>query len=371
MRARLIGWGLFALVLMSFFGGILGGFLGVGLLDGVLFDSRSSREVVLEESSVIIDTVEELEPSVVSIESEGATRTDIFGREFEGSERAGSGVIVSSDGIVLTNRHVVPGDSAVSITTSDGEVYDDVEVIDRDPFIDIAYLQLEGKGFEAAEIGDADQVEVGQRVIAIGYALGEFRNTVTSGIISGIGRPVVARGNNLETERLQGLFQTDAAINQGNSGGPLSNIEGQVIGINTAVAGNAEGIGFAIPINQITAGLESIREEGRLIKPYLGVQYIMLTPSVAEEENLDITEGAYLLDTPGESPVLADSPAQAAGLQAGDIIVAVEGTEITQEYSLATALTQYQAGEEIELTYVRGGQEETVSLELGEAPSDL
>lgn len=370
MKKQVIGWLIFGVVTMSFLGGILGGFLGVGFLDGVLFDRNGKREVVLEESSVIIDTAKESQSSVVSIEAEGDQQRDIFGRRFERPTGAGTGVIVTTDGIVLTNRHVVPKGSTITVTTDNGNVYEDVEVIDRDPFIDIAYLQLEGDDFEAAETGDSDHVEVGQRVIAIGNALGQFRNTVTSGIISGIGRPIVARGDGLETESLQGLFQTDAAINEGNSGGPLLNIEGQVVGINTAVAGEADNIGFAIPINQVTAGLETVREEGRLIKPFLGVRYRMLTPGIADEEGLEADEGAYLPPSSEQSPVVADGPAEAAGLQAGDIIIGIDDMDVTQERALGTILSRYQAGETIEVTFIRSGEEKSVSVELDEAPTD-
>lgn len=369
---RYAGWGLFIVAVMALLGGMIGGFLSVGLLDDVLFERDESREVILQESTVIVDMVEELEPSVVSIEAEGEAQTDIFGREFDTPSGVGTGVVVSEDGIVLTNRHVVPEGSDITVTTNDGELHDEVTVLDRDPFIDIAYVQLPGDGYEPAEIGDSDQVSVGQRVIAIGNALGEFSNTVTSGIISGIGRPVIARGQGQAPEQLQGLFQTDAAINPGNSGGPLLNIDGQVVGINTAVArGEAEGIGFAIPINQVTAGLETIREEGRLIKPFLGVRYVMLTPELAEEEGLDISEGALLVEDNGESSVVSGGPGEAAGLQAGDVITHIDDQELTRENNLATALSRYQAGDEVEVRYVRDGEERSAEVELDEAPDDL
>ncbi len=372
MNIRRFGVMVFILGVLSFLGGALGGFLSIGLLDDVLFERDTSREVVLQESAVIVETVEKLEPSVVSIESEGGPQVDIFGREFDIPSGAGTGVVVSSDGLVLTNRHVVPEESEITVVDNEGRVYENVEVVDRDPFIDIAYLKLESEEeLVAADIGDSDQVSVGQRVLAIGNALGELNNTVTSGIISGIGRPIVARGQGQQTEQLQGLFQTDAAINPGNSGGPLVNIQGQVIGINTAVAGEAEGIGFAIPINQIVSGLESIEEEGRLIKPFLGVRYFMLTPDSAEEAGLDIDEGAYLADDAEENPVVADSPAESAGLQAGDVITHIDDNEVTRNNNLATVLSQYRAGEEIELRYVRDGEEYRVEIELDEAPENL
>lgn len=370
---RRTGWIVFIAVVMSFLGGIIGGFLGVGVLDRLLFDSGGfQREIILQESSVIIDVAEQLEPSVVSITSEGEERFDIFGRRFEGPTGSGTGVIISEDGLILTNKHVVPEDSDITVSTSDGMVHKNVRVVDRDPFNDIAYLRLETDAeLTPAVLGDSDQIVVGQRVIAIGNALGEFENTVTSGIISGIGRPVVARGAGFETEQLEGLLQTDAAINPGNSGGPLVNIEGQVIGINTAIAGGGENIGFAIPINQVKGGLTSIQKQGRLIKPYLGVRYVMLTSEIADRENLPVNQGAYLAGNGDSSAVLPGSPADTAGLRTGDIITKLGGTEVNSKNSLAMIIGRYQVGERLELTYVRGGDEHTVRVTLQEIPSEL
>lgn len=369
-RSQYIGWGIFTLAAMSFIGGLIGGFLGVGVLDGVIFDRDADRKVILQESSIIIETVEELKPSVVSIETETQDQTDIFGRRLERREGAGTGVIVSDDGIVLTNKHVVPKDRNIIVRDSNGEKYENVEVIDRDPFNDIAYLKLNtDKELQAAQLGDSDKVSVGQRVIAVGNALGEFSNTVTSGIISGIGRPVTAAGGEAEVAQLQGLFQTDAAINPGNSGGPLVNIEGQVIGINTAIAGNAENIGFAIPINQVVAGLESIEEHGRLIKPFLGIRYVMLTPELSKQEGLNVTEGAYL--PADERSIVSGGPAEKADIKPGDVITKVDGEKVTRDKPLALILGQHQAGDSIKLTLLRNGEEKKITVELGEVPENI
>lgn len=373
MQARYIGWGLFILAVMSFFGGLIGGFLGVGILDDLILNRDDKREVILQESSVFTDVAEELRPSVVSIETESKPRFDMFGQEFEQRTSSGTGVIVSQDGIVVTNKHVVSQGSDITVRDSEGKAYQDVSVIDRDPFNDVAYLRLNtDRQLQPAEIGDSEQVEVGQRVVAIGNALGVFSNTVTSGIISGIGRPITTAGQGqTETTQLQGLFQTDAAINPGNSGGPLVNIAGQVIGLNTAIAGNAENIGFAIPINQITPGLQSIRDNGRLIKPFLGTRYIMLNPQIAKRSDVEVTEGAYLPESGNQSSVVPGSPADKAGLEPGDVITSVNGEDITRENSLASVLIQYRAGETVTLTLRREGEEKTLTAQLGEAPDNL
>lgn len=373
MAMKRIGWSVFIIAAMSFLGGIFGGFLGVGVLDNFLFDRGAlRREIVLQESSVIIDVAKQLEPSVVSITSEGEERFDIFGRRFEGQMGSGTGVIVSEDGLIMTNKHVVPLDSDITVSTSDGKTFNNVKVVDRDPFNDVAFLRLEtDEKMTSAELGDSDQIVVGQRVIAIGNALGQFDNTVTSGIISGIGRPVVAaRSGGFESEQLEGLLQTDAAINPGNSGGPLVNIEGQVIGINTAIAGGGENIGFAIPVNQLKSGLASIEEHGRLIKPYLGVRYVLLNPELASKENLTVNEGAYLVGGDGGA-VLAGSPAEKAGLRAGDIITNIGGNEITTQKSPAALIARHKVGERLELTYIRDGKEHKTQITLQEVPSDL
>ncbi|MEX0748440.1 MAG: trypsin-like peptidase domain-containing protein [Candidatus Saccharimonadales bacterium] len=374
MKVRSIGWVLFAVATLAFLGGIIGGFLGIGVLDRMLFGNAMNREVVLQESSVIIDVANQLEPSVVSITAEGAPQTDIFGREFEGRSGAGTGIIISADGLILTNRHVVPEDSDISVTLADGSLYDDVAVVARDPLNDIAYLKLATESeLTPAELGDSDQVVVGQRVIAIGNVLGRFSNSVTSGIISAIGRPITANTGNgsLDTEQLHGLLQTDAAINPGNSGGPLVNIEGQVIGVNTAVAGGAENIGFAIPINQVKAGIESIMTQGRLVKPYLGIRYVTLNRQIAAAEGLDIDEGAYITAATDQNAVLPDSPAATAGLRAGDIIVAVNGAPVDYARPLAVHMSRFQAGDELELNVFRKQQQIEVAVKLAEIPASF
>ncbi len=291
---------------------------------------------------------------------------DLFGssRVVEG---AGTGIILNTDGLVLTNKHVIPeGTTKVTVTLADGTKYDDVEVVGRDPLNDLAFVKIKNpKNLVPAKLGDSNSVRTGGKVLAIGNALGEFQNTVTSGIISGVGRPIEASDGNGATEQLTNLFQTDAAINPGNSGGPLVNFSGEVIGVNTAVAAEAQGVGFAIPINEAKSLIESVEQTGKISRPYLGVRYVMLTPDIAKQLDIDETEGAYV----GERSIVADSPAQKAGLKSGDVIIKVNDTKLTQTSPLASVIGQHKVGEEVTLTVMRGGKEVQLKATLEEAPA--
>lgn len=307
---------------------------------------------------------------MVSITVETLVRNPYFSRDFTESG-AGTGIILTDDGLIMTNRHVVPENvSSLTVVLSDGTSYEDVAVVDRDIFNDLAFLQIKDvSGLKPAKLGDSSEVVVGDKVIAIGNALGQFSNTVTSGIISGLGRPITAASDG-SFDTLTNLFQTDAAINPGNSGGPLVNIKGEVIGVNTAVAGNAEGIGFAIPINDAKAAISSVEAEGRIIRPYLGVRYIGLTSDIAKALDLSVERGAYLYAEQG-SAIISDSPADKAGLQDEDIIVEVNGEKVDEYNSLSTLLGKYDVGDSVELKVVRGDEEITVTVVLEEAPNSL
>jgi serine protease Do len=359
---------LLVLVAISFLSGLIGGFIGVFGVNNYLSLNRDrSRQVVLEESSAIIDVSKTLAPSVVSIVTE-SSGVDIFGRP-NSSEAAGSGIVIKSDGLILTNKHVVPeGSTNIKIVFNDGKEISGAQVLARDPFNDIAYLRVQATDLKPASLADSDQVVVGQRVIAIGNALGEYQNTVTSGIISGIGRPVTAQDSSSEAERLQDLLQTDAAINPGNSGGPLVNVQGQVVGINTAVA-EAENIGFAIPINQAKAGIASIEKSGELKKPYLGVRYVPLTRDIARQNDLPVNEGAYIVSESNQPAILPDSPAAKAGLQERDIITKINGESITENRSLVTLIGKYQVGDKVKLTILRNNESKEIELTLEQIKS--
>ena len=225
----------------------------------------------------------------------------------------------------------------------------------------------------SAQVGDSSKVNIGDSVVAIGNALGQFQNTVTSGIISGHGRSVQAStGSGSDSENLEDLFQTDAAINEGNSGGPLVNLEGQVIGINTAVAGNAQNIGFAIPINDVSGLIKSVKETGELKRPYLGVVYVSLTDHIAKQYNLSAKRGAYIppQSTLGQETIISGSPADEAGLKEGDIITKINGTSIDENTSLTSLLGKQSSGDEVTLTVQRGDKQITIKATLGTAPTN-
>ena len=357
------------LLVVGFIGGIAGGLIGIlAINDYFSLTSNKGRQYVLEESSAIISVAQELAPSVVNIRTETDV-VDIFGQVHSVNKGAGTGIIVNKDGLILTNKHVVPEPlDRLEIVLNDGTVLKEVKILARDPLIDAAYLQVKkDKLLKAAELGDSDQVVVGQKVIAIGNALGEFSNTVTTGIISGIGRPILAGGSS-DAERIQDLLQTDAAINPGNSGGPLVDIEGRVIGVNTAVAGGGENIGFAIPINQIRAGIESVTQTGRLSKPYIGVRYIPITPEFAEANNLEVSSGAYITGGSNQPAIIPKSPAENAGLKEADIITKINGEEINKNRSLLTLVGKHRVGETIQVTIIRGKDEKEIEITLEELP---
>jgi serine protease Do len=329
------------------------------------------QQLQVQESSAVIDVAQKVSPSVVSITSKAVT-AGYFGSPVE-QDAAGTGIIVSSDGLIMTNKHVVADDTATyTVIGSDGKELPGARVVARDSINDIAFVRVNAANLPAVTLGDSGSVQVGQQVVAIGNALGQFQNTVTSGIISGIGRPVTAgdSGGGSAAESLSNLFQTDAAINPGNSGGPLVNLAGQVIGMNTAVAGQgAQNIGFAIPINDAKPLITSVAGSGKIVRPYLGVRYVPLTKDVATANNLKATAGAWL-QADGQNPVIVSgSPADKAGLKAGDIITKVAGAAITEANSLQSLIGQHKVGDTIELTILRDGKTQTVRVTLAQAPA--
>lgn len=279
----------------------------------------------------------------------------------------GTGFFISSDGMILTNKHVV-ADRKIeySIITSDGKSLP-VKILAVDPFNDIAVLKTEGKNFPYLALGDSDKIKIGQTVVAIGFALGEFKNTVTKGVVSGIGRRIVAGGGG-QVEQLEDVIQTDAAINRGNSGGPLLNLRGEVIGINTAISSQGQLIGFAIPINVVKSSVESVKKFGKIIRPFLGVRYIIINEALAKAEKLPVNYGALLVrgEKPTEFAVTPGSAADKAGLLENDIILEFDGQKITQDNTLIKIIQKYQPGDEVTLKVLSKGQEKTVKVILGE-----
>lgn len=366
-------WQKIGLALAVLLLGFAGGALAVRLYDQNLIDADSglSQTIIDGESQTINNIVEDVSPSVVSIQTQTVQRGGFFLDQLFTQEGAGTGIIVSADGLVLTNRHVIPeGVSRVNVVMADGTVHEDVEVVDRDQLNDLAFLKIDGvDNLKAAALGDSSDMAVGDRVLAVGNALGEFTNTVTSGIISGIGRPVVA-SDGTSSEQLQNLFQTDAAINPGNSGGPLINLQGEVIGVNTAVAGGAENIGFAIPINDVKPVLSSVLESGQIVRPYLGVRYVSLTPSIAKEAGVKVDSGAYLIGDATQPAIIDGSPADQAGLKDKDVVTKVNGQIINDQNPLASRLGELKPGDIVVLTVQRGDNELTLEATLGTLPDN-
>lgn len=314
----------------------------------------------------IADIADKVSESVVSIVTTTKS-TSFFGQAVTGSA-AGTGVIVSSDGYILTNKHVIEGATKISVVLDDGKTYNDVKIASVDPLNDIAFLKIEEEGLElkAATLGDSKTLSVGQQVIAIGNALGEYQNSVTSGIISGTGRSLTATDSTGSmSEQLTDMIQTDAAINSGNSGGPLVNAAGEVIGINTATSNSAENMGFAIPISSVKGMLSQLTESGEATRAYLGIYGIQITPDAAKEYNLPVTAGTYLYNSSSYSAVIKDSPADKAGLKNKDIVTAVNGVKIGSAGSLSSLLGEYKPGDIVQLTIIREGHEIAINVTLG------
>lgn len=358
--------------------GFGGGYLAADLENSDNGSDKAIQQAVNEEGSLITDIAKEVGQSVVSVNvvSTGRQQT-FFGSVPVERESAGTGFILNEDGVIVTNRHVVPeGTENISVTLSDGTELGDISIIGRtsnnDP-LDVAFLKIDdkkGKALKPAKLGDSTDVEVGQRVVAIGNALGQFQNTVTTGVISGYGRDVQA-ADEQGVDTLQNLFQTDASINEGNSGGPLVNMSGEVIGINTAVAGGAENIGFAIPISDVQGLIKSVLNEGKLLRPYLGIRYISLTDDIAYRLNLNTKRGAYIApQEASQASVIPDSPADKAGLTEKDIIVRVNDIDINERNSLASVLGRFSVGDKVSLTVVRGDETLNIEATLGAAPEN-
>lgn len=323
--------------------------------------ATDGNAIVSSQEKDISAVANKVGPSVVSIITKGEAQNYLGGTQTR--EGAGTGIILSDDGYILTNKHVVSGSKELSIVTSDGTIYANAEVVGTDPLNDLAFVKLKGvKNLHPATLGDSSSIRIGQSVVAIGNSLGEFQNTVTSGIISGVGRPISAQeGNTIET--LTDLIQTDAAINPGNSGGPLTNLSGQVIGINTAVAEDAQSIGFSIPINSAKGIIKNLLQTGKVERAYLGVNYVSITPEIAKKYNLPVKKGAYVMNDRGQS-VISGSPADKAGIKDKDIITKVNDLKVGEQGGVSSLISEYSVGDTIQLTILRAGKTMTVNVTL-------
>jgi serine protease Do len=284
----------------------------------------------------------------------------------------GSGFIISSDGLILTNKHVVSDAKAsYSVLTNDGKTYD-AKVLARDPSQDLAILKIDASNLPTVKLGDSSGLQLGQTAIAIGNALGQFSNTVSVGVVSGLGRTVTAASPDTSVqETISGVIQTDAAINPGNSGGPLLNLQGEVIGIDTAIASDAENIGFAIPINQAKHDIISVQATGQIQAPYLGVRYIPLTPAIAKQQNVSSTSGALVRGSSDGPAVAPDSPAAKAGIQAEDIIEEVDQQAVDSTHDLSNIINEYNVGDTVALTVDRAGKKIILQATLAVRPTSI
>ncbi len=313
----------------------------------------------------------------------GASPFDFFGNNFpfsfevpkapvpEGIQQVGGGtgfVIDSGKGLVLTNRHVVNDeDASYTVVTNEGKIYD-AEVVARDQVNDLALIKIQANALPAVELGDSDDIQLGQTVIAIGNALGEYSNTITKGVISGIDRNVIAGDGRGLSENLEGVFQTDAAINPGNSGGPLVNLFGQVIGINTAINREGQLIGFSIPINEAKRLVSSFEKYGRVVRAFLGVRYVNITPVVVKKNNLTVDHGALIIKGADDDQlaIIPGSPADKAGLVENDIILEVNGEKVEIGRSLVKLIGKYDPGQVVKLKILRLSEEKELSVKLEE-----
>lgn len=370
-----------AVMLLSLIIGSIGGIGGVLLLssdNGALakklgvtdlsIPTTSTEKIVVEESSAIIDATNKVSPSVVSIKTK-STVQNVFGQTYQ-AEGGGTGFIITNDGLILTNKHVVSDATATyTVVLASGKTYD-AKIQSIDPFRDMAVVKIDAKDLPVVELGDSDSLKVGQWVVAVGNALGQFENSVTAGIISARNRTVEASDSaGANSETLNGLLQTDAAINSGNSGGPLVNLKGQVVGINTAMASGAQSIGFAIPINDAKSAIDSIKTIGRIVRPYLGVRYVQINQDLAKKNSLSVDYGALVKSgtSLGQSAVVSGSPADKAGIVENDIILEINGEKITEDNGLLSLIQQYKVGDKVTLKVLSAGKEKEVKVTLEES----
>ena len=315
-------------------------------------NSASNNAATFAEGS-ISEIANSVSKSVVSIITNTSTTGSFFTSQV--SQAAGTGFILSSDGYIATNKHVVANATKIGVILDDGSTYEDVELIGTDPINDFAIIKIKDvKDLTPIKIGDSKTTNIGQQVVAIGNALGTYQNSVTSGIISGKGRSLTASDSSRTTyETLSDMIQTDAAINGGNSGGPLVNAAGEVIGINTAYASQGNNVGFAIPINSVKGIMAGVLKDGKFERAVLGVRYQTITPLIAKEKKLDVTAGAYVKGSNNASAVIKGSAGDKAGIKDGDIITAVNGTKIGTAGSLGSLIGEYAVGDTVKLEVYR------------------
>lgn len=392
---------LISFLIVSLTGGFLFGFLGGIYSTKILFPTSSSTTLTepndlkgLSYEEKIVKVVKASENSVVSVIAskdlpvlekyyinpfeEFFPELFPFGFEFQipqyrqkGTEKrevsSGSGFIIDARGYIVTNRHVVADEKAeYTVLTNDGKKYK-AKVVARDPIEDFAVLKIEANNLIPLKLGDSKNIEIGESVIVIGNALGEFKNTVSVGVISGLYRTIQAMDSSGNVQTLNDVIQTDAAINRGNSGGPVLNLYGEVIGVSTAMVSGAQNIGFAIPINKIKNAINQAIETGKIKIPFLGVRYILVDEGIQEQKQLKYNYGALIVKgEKDEEAVVKGSPADKAGLKEGDLILEINGIKISKENNLANLIREYKVGERVTLKIARGEKIFEVKVTLSE-----
>ena len=358
------------------------------------------KQSIFSQETFVIDAVKKTNPGVVSIiisqqvpkyeaYIDPNQNNNPFGDMFpgfnfnfnipqyrqNGTERkeigGGSGFFVSADGLIVTNKHVIDQKSAeYTVFTNNGKKHD-AKVVARDPVLDIALIKIEGLGFPYLSLGNSDTLQIGQSVIAIGNALGEYRNTVSVGVVSGLARSITAGDNSGNVEVLDHVIQTDAAINPGNSGGPLLDLSGRVIGVNVAIAQGSQNVGFALPINNVRGAIESVKSTGKIIRPYLGIRYVTINTEIKDKNNLTVDYGVLVKTgiNANEPAVIPGSPADKAGIVENDIILEIDGAKLDDKTSLASVIRQKSIGQTIKLKVLHRGEEKNVFVVL-EAAQD-
>ncbi len=355
-------------------GGTLAALEATGALDRPAATSAADAQSIvapaggIDQSSSIVAAAARVSPAVVQITSvAGIDPNDVSSLPDTG---VGSGVIFDANGWILTNRHVVSGSDKITVALKDGRTFTGT-IYGIDTLTDLAIVKVEGSGLPVAPMGDSSALQVGQLAIAIGSPLGTYTNSVTSGIVSALGRSIT-----IGTLSLTNLIQTDASINPGNSGGPLVDGKGTVIGIDTATASGAQGIGFAIPIDIAKPLLQQALAGEKLARPWIGIRYQAITPALVKQKSLTVDHGALVgagqdgtgATLPAISP---DSPASKAGIKDGDIVTSIEGMTIDTEHPLDSIITRFAPGRTVTIEVLRGGSTVKLQVTLGTRPADL
>jgi S1-C subfamily serine protease len=364
------GWAPGAIVAVAIVAGIISGSLSAAAVSSLMRQPTTAASsqapvgqnvsnVHIDESSAIINAVQDAMPAVVKIQATSGGLT--------GGQATGTGFIYDSNGWILTNRHVVADADQLTVILADSRELEG-RVYGIDTLTDLAIVKVDASGLPTVKIGSSSDLEQGQLAIAIGNPLGEFENTVTTGVISGLGRQIVAGGQTSSSEQLNNLIQTDAAINPGNSGGPLLNSAGQVIGVNTAVSQDAQGIGFAIPIDVAKPIMDQAVNGQTLTRPWIGIFYQPVTKQLAKERDLPVETGV-IVDSGGNQPaVFPNSPAADAGIKEGDVITEVDGSPVDAETDLAELMLPHRPGDTVTLHVLRGNSSQDISVKLGTLP---